>query len=109
MQQRIDDIQEKYRKWCELLPELEADAARWQQAAALMREMQDFYAAEYLDIHHAMENGVQLNLTTQGEYSIMSEDALWNAYSDFQRIAWQRLHSAANALNPEQVQPFDAV
>ena len=39
MQKRIDEIQSKYREWCELLPQLEADIARWKHAASLMQDM----------------------------------------------------------------------
>ena len=42
MQKRIDEIQSKYREWCELLPQLEADIARWKHAASLMQDMDDF-------------------------------------------------------------------
>ena len=46
MQKRIDEIQSKYREWCELLPQLEADIARWKHAASLMQDMDDFYTNE---------------------------------------------------------------
>ena len=51
MQKRIDEIQSKYREWCELLPQLEADIARWKHAASLMQDMDDFYTNEYPACH----------------------------------------------------------
>ncbi|WP_066079214.1 DUF4298 domain-containing protein [Bergeriella denitrificans] len=102
MQNRINHIQSRYREWCALLPELEADLARWQQAAELINELDGFYTGgEYLALHEALENGASLDLTTPGEHSIMSQDALWTAYTDFQRIAWQRLRLATEALDPQ--------
>lgn len=41
--------------------------------------MDNFYTHEYQVRHQTIEDGVELNLQTEGEYSIMSEDALWNA------------------------------
>ena len=89
MQKRIDEIQSKYREWCELLPQLEADIARWKHAASLMQDMDEFYTNEYQACHQAIEEGADVDLRTQGEYSIMSEDALWNALGEFHQLAWE--------------------
>ncbi|QEY24977.1 DUF4298 domain-containing protein [Neisseria animalis] len=103
MQEKIDEIQNKYREWCLLLPELEADIDRWKRAVKLIRDMERFYSEDYCRFDEAIEKGAVVNLKTQGEYSIMSEDTLWDAYGDFQRLAWQRLRLAADALDPENV------
>lgn len=102
MQKRIDEIQSKYREWCELLPQLEADIARWKHAASLMQDMDDFYTNEYQACHQAIEEGAYVDLRTQGEYSIMSEDALWNALGEFHQLAWEYLRSSVNALDRYQ-------
>ncbi|KZC77017.1 hypothetical protein TV01_0830 [Neisseria flavescens] len=102
MQKRIDEIQSKYREWCELLPQLEADIARWKHAASLMQDMDDFYTNEYQACHQAIEEGADVDLRTQGEYSIMSEDALWNALGEFHQLAWEYLRSSVNALDRYQ-------
>ena len=47
MQKRIDEIQNKYREWCHLLPQLEEDIRRWKHAVALIRDMDNFYTHEY--------------------------------------------------------------
>ena len=99
MQQRIDKIQAKYKEWCELLPQLEQDAKRWQRAVSLMRDMDAFYTNEYQAFHQRLEQGEQADLTTQGEYSVMSEDALWNALGEFQNLAWLYLRLAVKALD----------
>ena len=102
MQKRIDEIQSKYREWCELLPQLEADIARWKHAASLMQDMDDFYTNEYQACHQVIEEGADVDLRTQGEYSIMSEDALWNALGEFHQLAWEYLRSSVNALDRYQ-------
>lgn len=102
MQKRIDEIQSKYREWCELLPQLEADIARWKHAASLMQDMDEFYTNEYQACHQAIEEGADVDLCTQGEYSIMSEDALWNALGEFHQLAWEHLRSSVNALDRYQ-------
>ncbi|WP_283121881.1 DUF4298 domain-containing protein [Neisseria subflava] len=102
MQKRIDEIQSKYREWCELLPQLEADIARWKHAASLMQDMDNFYTNEYQACHQAIEEGANVDLHTQGEYSIMSEDALWNALGEFNQLAWEHLRSSVNALDRYQ-------
>ena len=102
MQKRIDEIQSKYREWCELLPQLEADIARWKHAASLMQDMDEFYTNEYQACYQAIEEGVDVDLRTQGEYSIMSEDALWNALGEFHQLAWEYLRSSVNALDRYQ-------
>lgn len=102
MQKRIDEIQSKYREWCELLPQLEADIARWKHAASLMQDMDEFYTNEYQACYQAIEEGADVDLRTQGEYSIMSEDALWNALGEFHQLAWEYLRSSVNALDRYQ-------
>jgi hypothetical protein len=99
MQKRIDEIQSKYREWCHLLPQLEEDLKRWKHAVALIRDMDNFYTHEYQACHQAIEDGAELDLRTEGEYSIMSEDALWNALGEFHQLAWLYLRSSVDALN----------
>jgi len=99
MQKRIDEIQSKYREWCHLLPQLEEDIRRWKHAVALIRDMDNFYTHEYQACHRAIEDGAELDLSTEGEYSIMSEDALWNALGEFHQLAWLYLRSSVDALD----------
>ena len=45
-----------------------------------------------------------MDLRTQGEYSVMSEDAIWNALAEQDSLAWQRLRSAMAVLDREAAQ-----
>ncbi len=101
-QERINHIQARYREWQRLVPELEAAQAQWQHAMQLIQELADFYENEYADIHQAMEEGLEVSLRTEGEYSIMSEDALWNALQQHYDLSWFWLRSAARELDPQQ-------
>lgn len=101
-QTRIDEIQQLYREWMQWLPKLEAAQSDWQHAAALMQKLAQFYfGGEYNRYYNALANGLDVDLRTQGEYSVMSEDALWNAFGEQQTLAWQWLRSAVAVLDPE--------
>ena len=100
-QQRIDEIQALYRRWLQLLPQLEAAQQQWRQAAQIMTELDKFYAAEYMAYTNAVADGLPVSLRTEGEYSVLSEDALFDAFADYTRLAWQQLRDATAALDPE--------
>ena len=97
-QQRIDEIQALYRRWLQLLPQLEAAQQQWRQAAQIMTELDKFYAAEYMAYANAVADGLPVSLRTEGEYSVLSEDALFDAFGDHYRLAWQWLREATAAL-----------
>ena len=102
VQTRIDEIQQLYREWMQWLPKLQAAQSDWQHAAALMQKLSQFYfGGEYNRYYNALANGLDVDLRTQGEYSVMSEDALWNAFGEQQTLAWQWLRAAVAALDPE--------
>lgn len=101
-QARIDAIQKRYREWIRLVPKLEAAQQDWQRGVEIMRELAQFYfEGEYLQYTQAMEEGLDINLHTEGEYSVMSEDALWNAFHKQHTLAWQRLRSAIAVLDSD--------
>ena len=105
-QARIEEIQQLYREWTLLLPQLQATQRDWQRGAEIMQKLAQFYFdGEYRQYHEALESGLNVNLHTQGEYSVMSEDALWNAFADQQTLAWQRLRSAIAVLDRDGEQP----
>lgn len=100
MQERIDHIQATYRKWLSLHEQLLQMQTLNQEANSLMQELKDFYfEGEFREFFEQIEQGSTVNLKTQGEHSIMSEDALWNAYQDYQNLLWQQLRDAVNALD----------
>ena len=100
-QQRINEIQAIYRQWLQLLPQLEAAQQQWQQAAQIMAELDKFYATEYMQYMNAVADGLPVSLCTEGEYSVLSEDALFDAFGDHYHLAWQWLRDATAALDPE--------
>ncbi|WP_274585128.1 DUF4298 domain-containing protein [Neisseria leonii] len=99
-QERLQEIQDLYREWMQLLPKLKAARCDWQRGEDLMRQLADFYfGGGYLACIEAEEQGQQFDLDTQGEYSILSEDAVWNAVGDQQTLAWQWLRDALETLD----------
>lgn len=104
-QQRLDEIQALYREWTLLLPKLEAARQDWQRGDTIMRELATFYfGGEYHACLEAEEQGWQPDLTTQGEYSVLSEDALWDAYGDQQTLAWQWMRDCIETLDRDHSQ-----
>ena len=98
LQQRVNSAQETYDEWCALLPELEADLARFEQAAMLVGKLTAFAQNDFLELYDAIENGGPVDLTTGGNLSVMNQDAVWNACTDFRRILPARLKQSVAAL-----------
>lgn len=102
MQAQIDAMQRLYREWTQLLPRLQAAQADWQRAAQIMQTLSGFYfEGDFLRCREALDEGVPLKLDTPGEYSVMAEDTLWNAFHEQQRLAWQRLRTAVDVLDKQ--------
>lgn len=101
-QNRINEVQETYKEWLALYEKLEQAHQDFIKSSQLMQKMEQFYfGGEYQEISSQMENGLQLDLTTAGEYSVMSEDALWNAFHDQQTLLWKQLKFAVKELDKE--------
>ena len=98
LQQHVNAAQKTYDEWCTLLPELEADLARFEQAAMLVGKLTAFAQNEFLELHDAIENGAPVDLTTRGNLSVMNQDAVWDAYTDFRRVLLARLKQSVAAL-----------
>lgn len=100
LQARIDQAQSLYREWTKLLPKLQAAQSDWQRATQIMRALEHFYFnGDYMRCHTALETGTRFTLDTPGEYSVMAEDTLWNAFDEQKTLAWQRLRSAIEVLD----------
>ena len=99
-QARLNEVQALYREWLALLPQLEAAQAEWQRAAALIAQLEDFYTHEYLPLHDAVAGGLALDERTEGEYGVLSEDAIFDALGDANRLAWSWMRLAMAALDP---------
>lgn len=103
MQKRIDEIQELYRQWNELFIELEKGEEQWEKGRILINKMERFYFdGEYSEYLSSIEEReVRIDFRTGGEYSIMSEDALWTAFCEHRELAWRRLRSTLKVLDKE--------
>ena len=101
-QRRIDEIQSLYREWLRLLPKLEAAQGEWRKAAEIVRKLDGFYSGEYNRYYTEIENGLPVSLETEGEYSIMSQDALYDAFSDHYRLSWEWMRLAVASLDPDK-------
>lgn len=102
-QNRINEIQEKYREWKELHQKLTESLKYWQKSAELMKDLEKFYfSGEYQNIYEQIENGAEFDLKTKGEYSIMSEDTLWNAFHEQQSLLWKQLRFAVEQLDTNE-------
>ena len=99
-QARLNEVQALYREWLALLPRLEAAQAEWQRAAALIAQLDAFYAQEYLPLCDAVAGGLALDERTEGEYRVLSEDAIFDALGDASRLAWGWMRLAMASLDP---------
>ena len=101
-QRRIDEIQALYREWLRLLPKLEAAQDEWRKAAEIVRKLDGFYSGEYNRYYTEIENGLPVSLETEGEYSIMSQDALYDVFGDHYRLSWEWMRLAVASLDPDK-------
>ena len=101
-QRRIDEIQSLYREWLRLLPKLEVAQDEWRKAAEIIRKLDGFYSGEYNRYYTEIENGLPVSLETEGEYSIMSQDALYDAFGDHYRLSWEWMRLAVASLDPDK-------
>ncbi|WP_373779024.1 DUF4298 domain-containing protein [Glaesserella sp.] len=103
IQQRIQQIQHLYREWLELQPTLQQAQSDWQRSAEIINTLEKFYfEGEYQDYFQQIEQGLEVDLTTEGEDSVMSEDTLWNAFYEQQQTLWQQLRFAVAQLDHEK-------
>ncbi|MDO5059802.1 MAG: DUF4298 domain-containing protein [Neisseria sp.] len=107
-QQRVDEIQAVYREWLDLQPRLAEAERDWQKSADLMKRLEDFYFGkdggngDFMRIYEDFNEGADLDWTTEGEYSVLSQDTVWNAVHEQHNQAWRRLRSALAVLDKEQ-------
>ncbi|MFA9489512.1 MULTISPECIES: DUF4298 domain-containing protein [unclassified Mannheimia] len=89
----IQKMQDRYNQWVELLPELEKGLEQWKKANELLEPLSQFYYdPKWRELHDSFDE----ELDTKGNYSVLSEDALWNALSDQHQLAleWLKLSTA---------------
>lgn len=89
----VQKMQDLYNQWVALLPELEQSLEKWKQAETLLAPLSEFYGSEEW---RELYDNFSAPLDTQGNYSVLSEDALWNAFNDQHQLAleWLKLVTA---------------
>lgn len=91
--EEIQKMQDRYNEWVELLPELEKGLEQWKKAAELLEPLSQFYyGSKWRELYESFNE----ELETKGNYSVLSEDALWNAFSEQHQLAleWLKLSTA---------------
>lgn len=89
----IQQMQDRYNQWVALLPELEKSVEQWKQAVELLEPLQQFYfSPKWQELNEHFQD----ELETNGNYSVLSEDALWNAFHEQHQLAleWLKLSTA---------------
>ncbi|QLB20251.1 hypothetical protein A6B43_01185 [Vespertiliibacter pulmonis] len=82
----IQKMQDLYGKWVKLQPKLEKNIQQWQEAVAIMAELKPFYSnPKWIELYEMSED--ELPLETNGNYSVLSQDALWNAFEEEQSLS----------------------
>lgn len=105
-QDTLNAAQSAYRTWLALQPKLNDAVHTIKQSAEQMAVLVHFYENDYRRLYEAREAGENLDLTTQGEYSVLSEDAIWNAMHEHDSNLWSLLRASMQAL--DEVRPdFD--
>lgn len=87
MQQKISHYQALYREWLTLQADNEKLMANLHRQNAMTDELSTFYfnhhgQSDWQRYYEALENGAKVDLTTAGEYSVMSQDTLWDMFCD---------------------------
>lgn len=101
-QERLNEVQGLYREWQRVQTQLESAQKTWQHAAQVMAQLEQFYfQGEYRAYLEAEEQGTVFSCQSEGEHSVLSEDALWNAFHEYQTLAWQQLRQSLAVVEPK--------
>lgn len=99
-QTRINEIQAVYKEWLAVHERLETAKQDLAKSAELMGKLEGFYFdGEWRELYEKIENGEQFDLTTDGEYSVMSEDTIWNAIHDHDSTLWDFMRFCVKHLD----------
>ncbi|MDO4896996.1 MAG: DUF4298 domain-containing protein [Moraxella sp.] len=101
MQQKISHYQSLYREYLTLQADNERLMANLHRQNAIMDELSAFYfnhhgQSKWQRYYEAIENGADIDLTTDGEYSVMGQDTLWDMFCD-ERAFYERLAKFAQS------------
>lgn len=82
----IQKIQDLYGKWVKLQPQLEKNIQQWRETVEIMAELKPFYSnPKWIELYNM--NDAELPFETNGNYSVLSQDALWNAFEEEQELS----------------------
>lgn len=99
-QDKINEIQAIYKEWLAVHERLEAAKQDLAKSSELMGKLQAFYFdGQWREIYEAIENGEQFDLSTDGEYSVMGEDTIWNAVHDYDSTLWDFMRFCVKHLD----------
>lgn len=87
MKNKIQQIQDSYGRLLELLPLLKENPTLLPEAEQLAQQLDEFYQSpEWLELY---DRSSEFNIDTKGNYSVLSEDAIWNALEEFDSVKKQ--------------------
>ncbi|MBF0784468.1 DUF4298 domain-containing protein [Muribacter muris] len=96
MQSKIQQAQDNYGRLLELQKKLADSIKDWQEAAKLAKELETFYQQpEWIELH---DNSDSYAIDTKGNFSVLSEDAIWNALWEQKELAGEVADIAINIL-----------
>lgn len=94
MQEHIQQMQDNYGKLVKLLPELEKSLSQWQESYQLIQQLNQFYHSSlWLELY---DNADNIQIETNGNYSVLSQDAIWNAVTEQYSLAKQLHETLSN-------------
>ncbi|WGE68384.1 DUF4298 domain-containing protein [Actinobacillus equuli subsp. haemolyticus] len=95
MQKHIQQMQDNYGQLLKLLPELEKSLSQWEEAYQLIQQLNGFYHSPlWLELY---DNADNIHLETHGNYSVLSQDAIWSAVTEQHELAKQ-LHEILSKI-----------
>ncbi|OOS06015.1 protein of unknown function [Moraxella cuniculi DSM 21768] len=90
-QATLDAAQALYREWLAAKSALQNTREQLEHALAVMEKLQQtYYSPAFNELYDADERG-ELNTTTQGEYSVMSQDTIYNEFIEKDQELWRLL------------------
>lgn len=96
--EEIQKMQDLYNDWVALLPELEKGIEQWKQAMVLLEPLSEFYSSpKWQELYDTFNE----SLETKGNYSVLSEDAIWNALTEQHQLAIEWLKLSTKVITRE--------
>lgn len=98
--QTIEEMQFLYAQCQEVVEQLQRAQQEWQEGLAKLDSLAQFYFSDqWLDWQAKPE--LWQGIDTQGQYSVMSEDAIWNLLHEQRQLAIRWLRLAVEVLEKE--------